>query len=261
VLPFAGALARPPRYQWLRRQKHTRLAVALFIWLLITALWVYAAQAAGRRAAPSTSGDVREAARKALEARIGEQLQPLVPPETRLRSVSLGCSAGPDTQLKAVAPGVSQLSSPSITVELEHNGRTRLCSALVALQHRVLRAARDIPPGQELSAADFTSGWADAASLAPGALSSFSLPAPRIAAVFIPAGAPVYANQLVRPVAIRAGELVSVLVRNGPVTLKTRMQARSNAAVGDNTVLLNPAGATAVTVRVTGPHSAELLLQ
>jgi flagella basal body P-ring formation protein FlgA len=77
----------------------------------------------------------------------------------------------------------------------------------------------------------------------------------------IRAGQPLYQSAITRPIAVHPGEMVTVMVKNGPVRLRALLQAQSQGAVGDSVTLVNPASGTPVMVVVTGPHSAELVLQ
>jgi flagella basal body P-ring formation protein FlgA len=70
----------------------------------------------------------------------------------------------------------------------------------------------------------------------------------------------VYSTQLARQVAVRPGDLVTVVVHNGPVTLRTQLESRSTATIGERATLMNPDAGGSVTVNVTGQKSAELVM-
>jgi flagella basal body P-ring formation protein FlgA len=55
--------------------------------------------------------------------------------------------------------------------------------------------------------------------------------------------------------------MVMVLVKNGPIQVRAQLQAQAQAAIGDNLTVVNPASGIPLTVTVTGPRNAELVLQ
>ena len=93
------------------------------------------------------------------------------------------------------------------------------------------------------------------------ALSDFPDHGPYVSATALRPGQPLFANVLLRPIAVRSGDLVMVQVKNGPVTLHAQLQAQSQASIGDNLTVVNPAGGAPVVVTVTGPRHAELVIQ
>jgi flagella basal body P-ring formation protein FlgA len=197
----------------------------------------------------------------ALVAEIAVKLSPLLPEGVRLDNVTLGCQPPDDAVLTQVAPGITRLNSSGFVVELRTGDRTLACSATLNAQRQILVAAHDIAQGQTLSAADFGSRWIDAFGGSMDALSSLPLHGPFLASTAIRTGDPLLAIQLSRPLAVRAGDLVTVVVKNGPVTVRTQLEARSSASVGDSASVVNPETGLPVTVRVTGEKAAELEMQ
>ncbi|MBV8055630.1 MAG: flagellar basal body P-ring formation protein FlgA [Deltaproteobacteria bacterium] len=139
--------------------------------------------------------------------------------------------------------------------------RTLACSATLDAQRKILVAAHEIAQGQALSPADFESRWTDAFGGSMDMLSSLPAHGPFLAANAIHAGDPLLAIQLTRPLAIHSGDLVMVVVKNGPVTVRAQLEARSAAAVGDSASVINPETGLPVTVTVTGEKTAELVMQ
>ena len=84
---------------------------------------------------------------------------------------------------------------------------------------------------------------------------------PYVSATLIRAGQPLYENSLRRPIAVHPGDQVTVLVKNGAVTVRAQLQAQTQAAVGDSATMINPASGMPVAVIVTGPRIAELVMQ
>jgi flagella basal body P-ring formation protein FlgA len=54
---------------------------------------------------------------------------------------------------------------------------------------------------------------------------------------------------------------VTVVVKNGAVTVRTQLRAQSQASVGDTATMVNPLTGTPVAVTVTGLRTAELVMQ
>jgi flagella basal body P-ring formation protein FlgA len=254
---YTARMMRESR-RWASGPRNNRLAttaLVLFGAMLLTAVWAFAdpsaATSAGANPPPSTD----------LEARIVERLAPLMPPGVRIRKVEIPCRLEAGAMLKSVAPGITRLTSRSFTVEFEVNRRTRFCSASLDAQKQVLVATRDLAADAPVSARDFAPGWVDAFSAAPGAPSAFDFTAPLATATFIRAGQPLYPTTLVKPVAVRPGDLVTVVVKNGPITVKTELESRATASIGDSATMLNQQTGTTVQVSVTGVRTGELVLR
>ena len=196
-----------------------------------------------------------------LIQQIETQIAPLLPEGVRLRDVALGCEAPANAQLSQVAPGVSRLNSRGFVVELRDGERTLACSATLEAERRILVANHDIAQGQALGTGDFELRWIPAFGSSSDALSSLPSTGPLIAATAMRAGDALSPFQITRPLAIRPGDLVTVVVKNGPVTVRTQLESRSSASVGDSASLINPETGLPVTVTVTGAKSAELVMQ
>ncbi|MBV8358671.1 MAG: flagellar basal body P-ring formation protein FlgA [Deltaproteobacteria bacterium] len=196
-----------------------------------------------------------------LVAEIARKVAPLLADGVRLRSVALGCQPPAGALVDQVAPGVARLNSRGFVVELRANNQTLACSATVDAQRQILVAGHDIAQGQDLSSSDFELRWTDAFGGSIEALSSLPAHGPFLAATSIRASDPLLAFQLTRPLAIRPGDLVVVLVKNGPVTVRTQLEAHSSGVIGDSVSLINPETGLPVTVTVTGERTAELVMQ
>ena len=161
--------------------------------------------------------------------------------------------------IQDVAPGLTQLNSRGLVIVLRDGDHTIACSATIAAQRQVLVAARDLAAGEPVVADDVQPQWVDAFTGAPNALDEL----PRtglVTAGTIRVGQPLYAWQLIHPIAIRPGDLVTVMIINGPVTVRTQLEANSTAAVGETATVINPDSGTPVGVTVTGPKTAELVM-
>jgi flagella basal body P-ring formation protein FlgA len=231
----------------------TRSAVIALAMLLM-------ASAPGGASAASKVADATDAA-AGLEAQIEAQVPAMLPEGMRVDRVTLGCKPAAHAILTTIAPGYSHLESRSFMVELQDGTRSVYCPATMDASRQVLAAIRDIQPNEAITADDFQTQWVDAFSGAVSALSAFPNQGQYASATVIRAGQPLYQNAITRAIAVRAGEMVMVTVKNGPVQLRAQLQAQSQGAVGDSVTLVNPASGTPVMVVVTGPHTAELVLQ
>jgi flagella basal body P-ring formation protein FlgA len=201
------------------------------------------------------------AAPSELIAEVEAKIAPLLANGIRLRSIDLGCQPPANAVLNQVAPGITRLNSRGFVVELRAGDRILACSATLDAERQMLVAAHEITQGEALSAADFELRWTDAFADSSEAISSLPMRGPFVAATAIRAGQPLLAIQLTRPLAIHPGDLVTVVVKNGPVTVRTQLEARSAAAVGDSASVINPETGMPVTVMVTGEKAAELVMQ
>ena len=196
-----------------------------------------------------------------LEAQVIRQLKARMPVGARIDAIALGCKPPAGAILKSVAPGVSVLNSRGFVVELDAQGRTIVCSATVQAKRPVLAAAHDIAPNREISGADFAVAWVDAFSGAPGAVSDFPSDGTYVAVTSIRAGMPLYRTEFARPLAIHPGDMVTVVVRNGPVLVRTVLEARQGASIGETATMVNPSSGATVNAKVTGVRTAEMVLQ
>lgn len=255
-----------------RRQKATRLVLVALGAALMTASFAAAddrAQAqlpspppAIASTAPAVAASTpAQPATSDFAAQVTAQLAALMPAGMRVQSVALGCNPPAGATLDSVAPGVGRLESRGFVVGFRVNGRPFACSATANAERQVMAAAHDIEAGQPVSEHDFETRWVDAFDNAPGSLTEFPQQGPYVSATLIRAGQPLYARELTRPVVVHPGDQVMVLVKNGPVTVRTQLEAQSAAAVGETASMMNPASGTPVMVTVTGPKMAELVMQ
>ena len=217
-------------------------------------------KAAAKVVAKDPANDAADVA-EGLESQIQAQLPAMVSEGMRVDRVTLGCKPAAHAILKTIAPGFARLTSRTFMIELQDQGRSAYCPATMEASRQVLVAIRDIPPSETITAQDFQPQWVDAFSGAVSALPVFPNQGPYASATVIVAGQPLYQNSITRPIAVHAGEMVTVMVKNGPVKLRAQLQAQSQGSVGDSVTLLNPSSGTPVMVTVTGPRSAELVLQ
>jgi flagella basal body P-ring formation protein FlgA len=209
---------------------------------------------------PTPAASVQDTAAELIKE-IQVQVARLVPNDLRIDGVSLGCKPPTDATLKAVAPGITSLTSRSFMVELQSGDRSLYCSAMMNASRQVMTAAKDLDADAPVAEADCTLNWVDAFSTMQGALAGFPAQGPYVMAMPIRAGQPLYQNSLKRPIAIHSGDLVMVVVKNGPITVRAQLQSQSQASVGDSATMINPASGMPVTVTVTGPRLAELVMQ
>jgi flagella basal body P-ring formation protein FlgA len=229
-----------------------------FAIVALGAALMIASSAAAASASPASTP---EAAAPDFSAQIAAALQPLLEPGTRLGAVVLQCHPPANAVIQTVAPGVSRLQSRGIVVEFLAGDRQQVCGATVSAERQVLVAAHDIAPRQPVAGGDFSRQWLDAFTAAPGAAGEFPSSGPYVSATLIRAGQPLYPNQIARPVAVHPGDLVTVIVKNGGVTVRTQLEARSEATVGDTATMINPASGNPVAVTVTGERTAELVMR
>jgi flagella basal body P-ring formation protein FlgA len=205
-----------------------------------------------RAQAPAVASD--------LSAEVAARVDALLPPGSRLDGVTLGCTPPPGATLRDVAPGVSRLASRGFVVMLAVTDHAVACSTTVSAQRQVLVATRDLPSGAPLAPEDFAPQWTDAFAGAAGALTELPAVGDLVAAAAIRSGQPLFAYQMTRPLAIHPGDRVTVMVHNGPVTVRAQLESNSSAAIGDSATVINPESGTPVGVTVTGIRAAELTL-
>lgn len=195
-----------------------------------------------------------------LTAQIQAQVSARIPDGMRVDHVTLGCKPSAHASLKTVAPGFPRVTSRAFMVELEQGDHAAFCSVTMDASRQVLTAMQDIQAGATVSEADFRPQWVDAFGTATGAVLTFPAGGPYVSSTALRAGQALYQSLLTRPLAVRPGELVTVLVKNGPVTLHAQLLARSQASIGDTITVINPSTETPVMVTLTGPQTAELVL-
>ncbi len=246
-----------------------RFIVTVFAMTLMTAAAAAAAHgatspassASSSAAAPTQAVSAPTASLPNLNAQILASVTPMMPEGMRLDGVTLGCKPPVDAVLTAVAPGFTRIQSRGFIVEFAAGARTIMCSASLNAERQMLVAARDIQSGETVSDADFKPQWVDAFSGGSGSLGTFPSAGPYTATSSIRAGDPLYQNQIARPFAVHAGDLVTVLVKNGPITVRAQLQSQSTVAVGETATVINPTSGTPVMVTITGPKTAELVMQ
>ena len=199
--------------------------------------------------------------RSTLAAAIADRLTPLLPAGERLGGVDLECDPPAGATLNEVAPGVAQLQARSFLVVLEHDHRTLACGATVRAERQVLIAVRDIAAGEAVTDADFRPQWIDAFGTAANGMVTLPSSTGLVATSAIHAGQAPSAWQLARPPLIRPGDLVTVTVTNGPVSLRAQLRSNATAALGDTALLINPESGLPVAVTVTGLRTAALEMQ
>jgi flagella basal body P-ring formation protein FlgA len=259
-IPQFAQLATVPRDGV--KSKLTRMLLLFFGGALITVSFASAASLpATTTPRAATNQPSHSPASPPIVADIALKVTPLLADGVRLRRVALGCQPPAGAAVDQVAPGITRLNSRGFVVELRAGDQTLACSATVDAQRQILVATHDILQDQALSLADFELRWTDAFGGSMEALSSLPAHGPFLAATAIRAGDPLLAIQLTRPLAIRPGDLVTVLVKNGSVTVRTQLEARSSAAVGDSASVVNPETGLPLTVTVTGERTAELVMQ
>ena len=245
----------PAAWQSFLQSRLVRTVVALIGAILLTAVWTYA------HAAAPISSAADPIAAKALEAEIAKRVAPLMAPGVRVGNVKITCPVAAGTTLKDVAPGISRLNSRIFMVELENDHHARLCGVSLEAQKQVLVASHALAAAQPVAAEDFTPGWVDAFTGAPGASSSFDFSGPLVTTTFIGAGQPLYPTELAKPTAGRPGDMVTVVVKNGAITVKAALESRTTASIGDSATMLNPETGTAVQIHVTGVRTGELVMR
>jgi flagella basal body P-ring formation protein FlgA len=226
---------------------------------LLIASYAFAATPEAKR--PDNSGFADAVQVAVLTSQVQEQLNAMAPAGFRVDHVEFGCKPTIGAKLIPIAPGSVQFMSAGFMVELQNSDRTYYCPATMDASREVLAASHDIQVNDPLEEADFKSIRVNAFNGSNGVLSQFPDHGPYVSSTSLRAGQPLYQNTLVRPIVVRPGDTIMVLVKNGPVTLRTQLQAQSQASLGDSLTVINPAGGTPVTVTVTGPRNAELVMQ
>lgn len=196
-----------------------------------------------------------------MKAQIAAHVAQILPDGMRIKAIGLEFTAPAGATLVSVAPGVTRLMSRYLMVQLQVNGRMMAYTATVDAERQVIAVQHDIAAGAPITDADVQTQWVEAFNADPGALRAFPAGSELVAATELHAGEPLYTGSFTRAIAVHPGDVVNVLVKNGPVTVRTQLEARSAAAVGDTATMVNPQSGTPVTVSVTGPKAAELVMQ
>ncbi len=246
-----GLRVAPGRYDRLER-----IVLVITGVLLLTAVLAQASTALDSNPAPTQPADPDD-----LVAQIAAQVAPLLPAGTRMKAVALQFTPPAGATLLGVAPGLSQIRSRFFLVQLQVQGRTMAYGATVDAERQVMVAARNVAAGEPVGDREVVTRWVEAFGGDPGALQELPTDRQYVAATMLRAGEPIYPSGLTRAIAVHPGDLVSVVVRNGDVTVRAQLEARSAAAVGETITMINPSSDTPVTVNVTGPKTAELVIQ
>jgi len=239
-----------------RHERVERIVLVITGALLLTVALAQASTALDSNPAAVPAADPDD-----FVAQVAAQVTPLLPAATRMKSVTLQFAPPKGATLLGVAPGLSQLRSRFFLVQLQVQGRTLAYGATVDAERQVLVAARNVAAGEPVGDRDVATRWVEAFGGDPGALQELPTDRQYVAASTLRAGEPIYPSSLTRAIAVHPGDLVSVVVRNGDVTVRAQLQARSAAAVGETITMINPSSDTPVTVNVTGPKTAELVIQ
>ncbi len=246
-----GAGAAPGRYD-----RVERIVLVIAGVLLLTAVLAQASTAADSDTAAIQSADPDD-----LVTQIAAQVAPLLPAGMRMKAVALQFTPPAGAILLGVAPGMSQIRSRFFIVQLQVKGRTMAYGATIDAERQVMIAARNVAAGEPVGDHDVATRWVEAFGGDPGALQELPTDRQYVAASTLRAGEPIYPSSLTRAIAVHPGDMVSVVVRNGDITVRAQLEARSAAAVGETITMINPSSDTPVTVNVTGPKTAELVIQ
>jgi len=236
-----------------------KLSNAIIAVLLLASSYAFAAPSEPTHQVSIASAEASQVAALATQAQ--GQLSAMAPVGLRVDHVDLDCKPSAGATLGPIAPGSVQFTSRAFMVELQDKDRAYYCSATMDASREVLVASHEIQANDQIERTDFNSAWVDAFNGSTGALSQFPDHGPYVSSTSLRAGQLLYQSELLRPIAVRAGDMVMVLVKNGPVTLRAQLLAQSQAAIGDTLTAINPAGGTPIMVTVTGPRNAELVMQ
>lgn len=132
-------------------------------------------------------------------------------------------------------------------------------SARVRARSPVMRATRAIPAGEVVAADAVAEGEADLDGLPLRPLPAMDAVAGARARRAVPAGAIVVASDLTPALLVRAGEMVTVRVAIGAVTVTGRMVAAGNGARGDVVRVVNTVNRRAQRARVVAPAEVEMI--
>ena len=112
---------------------------------------------------------------------------------------------------------------------------------------------RDLAMGEIIADADLTTIEMPAARTSAALLTSSAGVAGQAAKRPLRAGTPLFAYDLKKPVAVKKGELVTVVYALPGIELTTQGQAQSDAGKGDIVSILNSRSRRTIEARVTGP--------
>ncbi|MEA2690523.1 MAG: Chaperone for flagella basal body P-ring formation, partial [Candidatus Eremiobacteraeota bacterium] len=127
--------------------------------------------------------------------------------------------------------------------------RTVMAGYRVTTYVRTAVAARDLAPGAVLTESDLA--LARVASNGRPAVGLESLIGRKLNSA-TPKGAPLYAEQTVPDMVVKAGQSAILMVRDGNVALTVDVVARTGGAVGETVTVFNPQTQKAIAAVVTG---------
>lgn len=169
------------------------------------------------------------------------------------RAIVAALHLGPSTQLQILQDGATTMPAckQSPQVRIGHGGtyRTAAISCTrpawrayaelrISTQERVAIARHALSPGTRISADDFSFRHLSSTNIAGKPAAPGSIPGSD-AAVPIAAGSPITVNDLTRPVAVRAGQTVTVHLRSGGVSIRFPAVVLENAAFGELVIVEN----------------------
>lgn len=172
-----------------------------------------------------------------------------------------------DQNLPAGAVQIAAAGAPFVTatyvgvpVAIQVDGklaRTVVAGYRVTTYVRTAAAARDLTPGAVLAESDLV--LARVPSNGRPVVGFESLVGRRLSSA-TPKGAPLYVEQTVPDMLVRAGQAAILMVRDGSVALTADVVARTGGALGETVTVFNPQTQKAIAAVVTGPNRVELVL-
>ena len=192
--------------------------------------------------------------------------------------IAYGLIAGPDRSI-APAFAVSDQSLPAGTVAIAPAGSPFVSATYVSVPVGITvdgRLARTVVAGYRITT--YVQTAVSARDLAPGAvIAPDDVTLARVASNGRPAigldvlvgrklngatpkGAPIYVEQTVANMVVKAGQAAILVVHDSPVALTADVVARTGGAVGDTVTVYNARTGKAIAAIVTGPNRVELTL-
>jgi len=135
--------------------------------------------------------------------------------------------------------------------------RTVLAGYRIITYVRTAVAARDLAPGAVIADSDVT--LARVAWNGRPADGTENLIGRQLSGA-TPKGTPLYVEQTIPDLVVKAGQAAVLVVRDGPVSLTADVIARTGGAIGDTVTVLNPQTQKAIAAIVTGKNRVELIL-
>lgn len=163
----------------------------------------------------------------------------------------------------ALAPGGSPFVSAtyvSVPVGIRVDGRlarTVIAGYRVTTYVETAVTTRDLSPGAVIASSDLE--LARIASNGRPAVGIDALVGRKLNAA-TPKGAPLYAEQTVADMLVKAGQSAILIVHDGPVALTADVVARTGGAIGETVTVFNAQTRKSIGAIVTGPNRVELTL-